>query len=61
MSDYAGSSLREQELSSNVGLEYYVNREIVLFSRYQHTAFESTDQARNYNADIVRIGMRYRQ
>jgi hypothetical protein len=37
VSDYAGSSLREQELSSNVGLEYYVNREIVLFSRYQHT------------------------
>ena len=61
VSDYAGSSLREQELSSNVGLEYYVNREIVLFSRYQHTAFELTDQARNYNADIVRIGMRYRQ
>jgi hypothetical protein len=59
--DYEGVSLREHEWKSALGLEYYVNREVTLFGKYQHTAFESTDKARNYNADELRVGVRIRQ
>ena len=59
--DYEGLSLKENEWKSTVGLEYFLNREIVLFTKYQHTAFDSTDRSRNYNADEMRVGMRIRQ
>jgi hypothetical protein len=59
--DYEGVNLKENEWKSNLGLEYFLNREIVLFTKYQHTAFDSTDRSRNYNADEMRIGMRIRQ
>jgi hypothetical protein len=59
--DFEGVRLEERELKSFLGLEYFLNREVTLFSRYQHTAFTSTDGARNYNADEVRLGVRIRQ
>lgn len=61
MQDYEGVSLQEHEWKSALGLEYYVNREVTLFGKYQHTAFDSTDKARNYNADEMRVGVRIRQ
>lgn len=59
--DYGGVDLDERELRTSLGLEHFVSREVMLFGRYQHTRFESTDLSRNYNADEVRVGMRIRQ
>ncbi len=58
--DYQGVDLHERALTSTLGLEYFFNREVTLFSRYQHVDFESTNLARNYNADEVRLGLRVR-
>ena len=59
--DFAGVSLSERETKSTLGLEYFMNREVTLFSRYQHTAFDSDDRSRNYNADEMRVGVRLRR
>lgn len=59
--DYEGLNLKEHDLTSQLGLEYYVNRNWTLFSRYQHVTYESTDISRNYNADEFRVGVRVRQ
>lgn len=59
--DYEGVDLQERQLQSTLGLEYYLNREVVLFGKYQHTALDSTDRSRNYNADEMRVGMRIRR
>lgn len=61
LQDYAGVALTEREARSTLGMEYFLNREVTLFSRYQHTAFNSDDSTRNYNADEVRVGVRVRQ
>lgn len=60
-SDYEGIKLVERELVAQLGLEYYLNREVTLFGRYQHTDFSSTDSARDFAADEVRIGVRVRR
>ena len=61
LSDYAGVVLEEKEWASRLGLEYYLSREAIIFGRYQHTQLDSTDKARNYEADEVRVGMRIRR
>lgn len=58
---YEGVDLTEREVAALASLEYYVNREVTLFGRYQHIDFEATERARNYNADELRIGMRIRR
>ena len=59
--DYEGVNLNEREIAALLGLEYFVNREVTLFTRYQHIDFESTEPARNYNADELRVGFRIRR
>jgi hypothetical protein len=59
--DYEGIDLSEREIAAILGLEYYLNREVTLFTRYQHIDFGSTEQDRNYNADEIRVGMRIRR
>ena len=59
--DFEGVSQQEREWKSSLGLEYFLNREVTVFGRYQHTAFDSTDRSRNYNADEMRVGVRIRQ
>jgi hypothetical protein len=61
VSDFSGVSQVEKEARASLGLEYFMNRDVMLYSRYQHTAFTSTDQARNYNADELRVGVRIRR
>ncbi len=58
--DYQGITLHETNLTTGAGLEYYFNREVSMFGRYQHIDFGSTDLSRNYNADEVRVGMKVR-
>ena len=36
-------------------------RAMTLFGRYRHIAFDATDEARNYNADELRVGVRLRR
>jgi hypothetical protein len=59
--DYQGVDFTERELATLLGLEYILSREVTLFGRYRHIAFDSTDEARNYNADEVRVGVRLRR
>jgi hypothetical protein len=59
--DYHGVDFTERELATMLGLEYILSREVTLFGRYRHIEFDSTDEARNYNADEVRVGVRLRR
>lgn len=61
VSTYAGSTLSEEELRSTLGLEYFLNRETVLFSKYVHTAFGSNAADASYDVDEVRVGLRIRR
>lgn len=60
-SDYVGTSLSEDELRATLGVEYFLNRETVLFSRYVHTAFTSNAANASYDADELRVGVRIRR
>jgi hypothetical protein len=59
--DYQGVDFTERELATMLGLEYILSRDVTLFGRYRHIEFDSTDAARNYNADEVRLGVRLRR
>ena len=53
--------IKESELRATLGLEYYLNREAVLFGNYAHTAFDAAGTASDYDADEVKVGMRLRR
>lgn len=59
--DYAGVPLKERETALGVGLEYYLNRETILFGRYAHASFETNDPGGDYTTDEVRVGVRLRR
>lgn len=59
--DYRGVDFTERELATMLGLEYILSREVTLFGRYRHIAFDSTDEARNYNAGELHVGVRLRR
>lgn len=59
--DYDGISLEEREFVGTLATEYFVNREVALFARFQHIQFTSTDPMRGYDADEIRVGMRIRR
>lgn len=59
--DYVGTDVTERELAGLLGLEYYLNREVTLFGRYQHIDFDSNIAGRTYTAEEVRIGVRVRR
>lgn len=61
VADFEGVAQVEKEARANLGVEYFVNREVTLFSRYQHTNFTSTDTTRNYSGDEFRVGMRVKR
>jgi Putative beta-barrel porin 2 len=53
-------SPQRRELVAELGLDYYVGRDTILFGRYQHIAFDSTLPASDSNADVLRLGVRVR-
>lgn len=59
--DYASDPLEETDLRAYLGAEYFLNREFVLFGRYQHTAFSSNAPDSDYDVDDVRLGVRWRR
>jgi hypothetical protein len=58
---YESIFLNQRELTAELGLDYYLGRDTIIFGRVQRIAFESTALASDYTADIVRIGVRVRQ
>jgi hypothetical protein len=59
--DYVGSGITEREMTALLGLEYYLNREVTLFGRYQYLELESNVPARGYDTNEVRFGVRVRR
>jgi hypothetical protein len=58
---YEDLPLKEEEARTTLGLEYFANRNIILYGRYQHIAFDSNEANSSYSADDVRVGVRVRQ
>ena len=61
VSPYEGIDLTERTLTAELGFDYYFGRDIILYGRYQHVDFQSTAPGSDFEADIVRIGLRVRQ
>ena len=59
--DFKGVTIEENETIAALGAEYYVNREIILFGRYQHIDFNSSQVLSDYTADDFRLGVRVRR
>ncbi len=59
--DSQDSVIDEDEVRAALGIEYFANRETVLFGRYAHTSFGSTDGATDYEADEIKVGVRLRR
>lgn len=51
----------EREIRATLGLEYFVNRETVLFSKYAHTNLDAVGPDSDYSADEFHLGMKIRQ
>lgn len=58
--DFVGAGITEEQFSAAVGSEYYLNPWAVLFARYQHTAFQSSQPDRSYTVEEVQAGVRLR-
>lgn len=61
VNDYDAVTVRENQLLSYLGAEYYASPELVLFARYQHLNFDSNEVNRDYEADEFRVGVRLRR
>jgi len=61
ISPYTGISLEDKLFTGEVGLDYYLNANVSIYGRYQHLEFRSTDATRDYDAEVVRVGVRLRQ
>ena len=59
--DYDNVAIIEHEWSPKLTAEYYVNREITLFGRYEHAAWRSDAPDGDYDVDDVRFGVRFRR
>jgi hypothetical protein len=59
--DYDWNPIEERTLTTIVGAEYFASRDIILFGRYQHDAFDSNQPASDYHEDSVRLGLRVRK
>jgi hypothetical protein len=59
--DYDNVAIVEHEWSPKLTAEYYVNREITLFGRYEHAAWRSNAPDGDYDVDDVRFGVRFRR
>lgn len=51
----------EREIRATLGLEYFVNRETVLFTKYVHSDLDAIGTTSDYKADEVQVGMKLRQ
>lgn len=54
-------AIDDREIRATLGIDYYLNREVVLFGRYAHTDLDAVGTTSDYAADEVRFGMRVRR
>jgi hypothetical protein len=59
--NYAGLDLLEQDITTSLGFDYFLSREVTLFGRYAHIDYSSTTPNGDYTADEVRLGVRVRR
>lgn len=59
--DSGDGIIDERELRSALGVEYFVNRDVILFGDYTHTKFNAVGDLSDYNADDIRVGVRLRR
>jgi hypothetical protein len=58
--DFVGAAITEDQFTAGTGVEYFMNQWAVLFARYQHTDFQSTQPASSYTVEEVQAGVRLR-
>ena len=58
---YDAVVIEEHDLTTELGFDYYLNRDAMIFARYQHTDFYSTVVGSDYADNIVHVGLRVRQ
>jgi hypothetical protein len=58
--DFVGAAITENQFTAGTGVEYFMNQRAVLFARYQHTDFQSTQPASSYTVEEVQAGVRLR-
>lgn len=54
-------TIDEGELRSTLGLEYFLNRDAILYGRYAHASFDAVGSASDYESDEVHLGLRIRR
>lgn len=59
--EFDGTELEEDEWRLGVGLEYFLNRNMVLFGNYLHTDFNANTPGTSYVSDDVLLGLRLRR
>jgi len=59
--DYGGVGVSERQWQATLGTEYYLSRRVVLFGRYDHFDFTSSQSGRDFIDDQLRVGVRLRQ
>jgi len=58
---YAGLDLVEQDITTSLGIDYYLSRETSLFGHYAHIDYSSSTPDSDYTANEVRVGVRVRR
>ena len=58
--DFVGAAITEDQFTAGSGVEYFMNQWAVLFARYQHTDFQSTQPDSSYTVEEVQAGVRLR-
>lgn len=59
--DFAGIGIDEREVAWNLGVEYYLRREAVLFGTFERTVFRSDFDNQDFENDEFRLGLRLRR
>lgn len=59
--DVDNTDISDVEWRGDLGLEYFLSREAILFGRYRHTIFESTTPGSDYTSDEIHLGLRIRR
>jgi hypothetical protein len=59
--DYATVNIDENQIDYTGGLEYFANREFILFLNYVHSDFNSNEPDASWDSDEFRLGLRVRK
>ena len=61
VTEYESTPIKEQDWLARVGLDYYINRSLKLWTRIEHTMFRSTQAGRDYDETEGRVGLTIRR